>query len=112
MSKTEQIRYAIDTQSSLYLAYMPFIKGGGIFIRTLELYSLGSSLSLQLKLLNEEEWHCVEGKIVWITPKTVQGNKLPGIGVQFKGEQASAFRNKIESYLTGMLTSFQLTDTI
>jgi type IV pilus assembly protein PilZ len=113
MEKIPQINYALDTQSALYLAYMPFIKGGGLFIRTLQFYPLGTALNLVLKLMNEHELYGVEGKIVWITPKAAQGNKFPGIGLQFMGMNGANLCNKIEDYLVEMLpSSFQLTDTI
>lgn len=112
MDKTQQIHCTFDNQSSLYLAYMPFIKGGGLFIRTHHLYQLGVVLSLSVKLMDEHEMYLVDGKIVWITPKGAQGNKLPGIGVQFIGENSRYLCNKIETYLAGMLKSIQLTDTI
>jgi type IV pilus assembly protein PilZ len=112
MDKIQQLSCSFDTQSTLYSAYMPFIKGGGLFIRTHHLYQLGLSLSLSVKLIEEPELFIVGGKIVWITPKGAQGNKLPGIGVQFIGENSRYLCNKIETYLAGMLKSHQLTDTI
>lgn len=112
MDKAQQISCSFDNQSSLYSAYMPFIKGGGLFIRTHYLYQLSIALSLSVKLMDEHELYQVEGKIVWITPKGAQGNKLPGIGVQFVSENSRYLCNKIETYLAGMLKSHQLTDTI
>lgn len=112
MDKTQQIHCTLDNQSSLYLAYMPFIKGGGLFIRTHHLYQLGVALTLSVKLMDEHEMYLVDGKVVWITPKGAQSNKLPGIGVQFIGENSRYLCNKIETYLAGMLKSIQLTDTI
>jgi type IV pilus assembly protein PilZ len=100
------------TEACLYLAYMPFVKGGGIFIRTNHIYSLGEELELSLKLINEQEPYQINAKIIWITPKGAQGNKPAGIGVQFIGENSRYLRNKIETYLAGMLKSSQLTDTI
>lgn len=91
---------------------MPFIKGGGLFIRTHQIYQLGTGLNLSIKLMDEQELYPVNGKIVWITPKSAQGNKLAGIGVQFISENSRYLCNKIETYLAGMLKSSQLTDTI
>lgn len=107
-----QVNCVFDNQASLYSAYMPFIKGGGLFIRTHHVYQLGTPVSLSIKLMDEEEPYLVDAKIVWITPKGAQGNKLPGVGVQFQGENSRYLCNKIETHLAGMLKSFQLTDTI
>lgn len=112
MEKAQQINCLFDNQLSLYSAYMPFVKNGGLFIRTHHLYQLGVLLHLSVKLMDEDEPYAVEGKVVWITPKGAQGSKLPGIGIQFIGENSRYLANKIETYLAGMLKSHQLTDTI
>jgi type IV pilus assembly protein PilZ len=113
MAKEKQlINCSFATEACLYLAYMQFVSGGGIFIRTNHIYSLGEEVELSLKLINEHELYLVSSKVVWITPKGAQGNKPPGIGVQFLGENSRYLCNKIETYLAGMLKSCQLTDTI
>lgn len=107
-----QITCVFSDEELLYLAYMPFINGGGLFIRTKNIYPLGHQVSLSIQLLNEPENYLLEGKVVWITPKGAQGNKPTGIGVQFTSENSRYFCNKIETYLAGMLKSTQVTDTI
>lgn len=112
MSENQLINCSFTSQASLYLAYMPFVKGGGLFIRTNHVYHLGDEVTISLKLMDEEEVHSIAGKVVWITPKGAQGNKPPGIGVQLMGDNARYLCNKIETYLAGMLKSAQITDTI
>ncbi len=112
MDTMQQINCSFHTESELYAAYMPFVKGGGLFIRTNTNYLFGSVVNLFIKLMDEDELYAVDGKVVWITPKGAQGNKVPGIGVQFIGENSRYLCNKIETYLAGMLKSSQLTDTI
>jgi len=106
------LNYTFSDENSLYLAYMPFIKDSGIFIRTKAFYPLGSLVNLVLQLLNDPEPYFIEGKIVWITPKGSLGNKPVGIGVQFIGENSQLVRHKIETNLSHMLKSSQTTDTI
>ena len=84
---------AIKDKSSLYTAYMPFIRNGGLFIPTNKKYKLA-------------------GKIVWITPTGSQGNRLAGIGVQFSEQDNGQIRNKIEGYLAGALKSDRQTHTL
>lgn len=96
----------------LYLAYMPFLQGGGLFIRTSTVYELDSKVSLLIQLLNEPEKFEIEAKVVWITPKGAQGNRPVGIGVQFLGENSRLLCNKIETYLAGMLKSTHPNDTM
>lgn len=112
MDKAQLINCLFPNEASLYLAYMPFVKGGGLFVRTNHNYALGELVQLSVKLLEEQEPYLVDGKVVWITPKGAQGNKPPGIGIQFIGENSRYLCNKIETYLAGMLKSSQLTDTI
>ncbi|STY29445.1 type 4 fimbrial biogenesis protein PilZ [Legionella wadsworthii] len=112
MDTTQQINCSFPNELALYAAYMPFVKGGGLFIRSNTKYLFGSIVKLLIKLMDEDELYVVDGKVVWITPKGAQGNKVPGIGVQFVGENSRYLCNKIETYLAGMLKSSQLTDTI
>lgn len=109
---SESISCVFDNEEILYLAYMPFIKDGGLFIRTKNTYALGSEVSLSLQLMDDTENHFIEGRVIWITPKGAQGNKPTGVGVQFTGENSRVICNKIETYLAGMLKSVQMTDTM
>jgi len=110
--EVKNITCIFTTEQSLYLAYMPFIKNGGLFIRTNPTFSLGDPIRLSINLMNEHDNYSIKGKVVWITPKGAQGGKPPGIGVQFEDANSRSLCNKIETYLAGMLKSTQLTDTI
>lgn len=101
----------IKDKSVLYAAYMPFIKDGGLFIPTSKQYQLGDEVFMLLKLMEEPEKIPVAGKVVWITPKGAQGNKVAGIGVQFTGDESMA-RDKIETLLAGALKSDRVTHTL
>ncbi|WP_369986065.1 PilZ domain-containing protein [Thalassolituus sp.] len=101
----------IKDKSVLYAAYMPFIKNGGLFIPTSKQYQLGDEVFMLLKLMDEPEKIPVAGKVVWVTPKGAQGNKVAGIGVQFNDEDDIA-RNKIETYLAGAIKSDRMTHTM
>ena len=55
----------------------------------------------------------VQGKVVWITPEGVQGNRTQGIGVQFTSDETGASaRNKIETILGGTLAAHRPTHTM
>lgn len=101
----------IKDKSVLYAAYMPFLKEGGLFIPTSKTYQLGDEVFMLLKLMDEPEKIPVAGKVVWITPKGAQGNKVGGVGVQFTGDDAQA-RDKIEKFLAGSLKSDRPTHTM
>lgn len=110
--KKHQIECSYTSEASLHAAYMPFIKGGGLFIRTKVEFELGDEVGLTVNLFDELEPYRLDAKVVWITPIGAQGNKPPGIGVQFIGENSRILCNKIETYLAGTLKSSQATDTM
>lgn len=101
----------IKDKKALYAVYMPFV--GGIFIPTNKVFELGDTVSMLLNLMNEPERIPLSGKVVWITPKGAQGNRAPGIGVQFDdSDESKKAKNKIEGYLAGLLSSEQPTHTM
>jgi len=102
----------IKDKSALYAAYMPFVKGGGLFIPTKKSYHIGEEVFMLLTLMEETEKIPVAGKIIWITPAGAQGNRAAGIGVQFSEQDDGAARNRIEGFLAGALDSDRPTHTM
>jgi type IV pilus assembly protein PilZ len=103
----------IKDKGALYAAYMPFVKNGGLFIPTNKDYKLGDEVFMLLKLMDESEKLPIVGKVIWITPKGAQGNRVAGIGVQFASDQdGENARKKIETYLGGALKSDRPTHTM
>src|ERR1700690_380574 len=96
---------SIQEKSALYAAYMPFIKGGGLFIPTNKTYKIGDEVFMLLSLLNEPSKLKVVGHVVWLTPVT-QGGRPQGIGVQLSEKDGGVEAcNKIEALLGGVLKS-------
>lgn len=102
----------IKDKGALYAAYMPYVKGGGLFIPTTKQYQLGDELFILLSLMDETEKVPIVGRVVWITPKGAQGNRPAGIGVQFSDKDGGVARKKIETYLAGALESDRSTHTM
>lgn len=103
----------IRERNALYAAYMPYIKGGGLFIPTNRTYQMGDQVYMLLSLMDEPSKHSLSGKVVWITPAGAQGNRQQGIGVQFEdSDSGRAVRNKIESILGNAMKSTRPTHTI
>jgi len=102
----------IKDKSALYAAYMPFIKGGGLFVPTTKSYRIGDEVFMLLTLMDDPEKIPVAGKVVWITPVGAQGNRAAGIGVQFSNQDDGAARNKVEGFLAGALESDRPTHTM
>ncbi len=103
---------AIKDKGSLYAAYIPFVKNGGLFIPTTKSYQLGDEVFMLLSLMDETERIPVAGNVVWITPPNAQGNRTAGIGVQFSKQDNGQTRNKIETLLAGALQADRPTHTM
>src|SRR5512139_3807553 len=80
----------IRERAALYAAYMPFLKGGGIFIPTSRQYQLGEEVFMLLSLMDDPNRIAVQGKVVWVTREGVQGNRTQGIGGQFPQDETGA----------------------
>jgi len=103
----------IREKAALYAAYMPYLKGGGIFIPTNRQYQLGEEVFMLLSLMDDPQRIAVQGKVVWITPEGVQGNRTQGIGVQFTTDETGASAPaQIEKVLGEMLASNRPTHTM
>ena len=103
----------IRERTALYAAYMPFLKGGGIFIPTNRTYKIGDEVFMLLSLMDDPAKVAVQGTVVWITPEGVQGNRTHGIGVQFTNDETgAAAQKKIESILGGTLSASRTTHTM
>lgn len=108
----KEIECIFKTENALYMAYMPYVTEGGLFIRMSDHVKIGTDVILTVYLLDEPEPYQIHGKAIWYTPKGAQGNRAAGVGFQFSGENSRPLCNKIETYLAGMLKSTQPTDTI
>ena len=103
---------AIQEKAALYAAFMPFIKGGGLFIPTNKSFKVGDEVFMLLSLIEDPVKLKVVGHVIWITP-VAQGNRPQGIGVQFsENDGGKEARNKIESILGGALKSARPTHTM
>jgi len=93
-NKPGLLTLTIKDKSALYLAYMPFVKNGGLFIPTNSNYRLGDEVFMLLNLMGEEEKLPVAGRVIWMTPKGAQGKRTAGIGVQFSEQDRATRRRK------------------
>ena len=111
-NKPGVLSLAIKEKSALYAAYMPYVKGGGLFIPTNKSFKIGEEVFMLLSLVDDPMKLKVVGKVVWITP-VAQANRPQGIGVQFSEKDGGIeVKNKIESILGGALKSNRATHTM
>ena len=111
--RPDVLSLSIKEKSALFAAYMPFVKGGGLFIPTNKSYKMGEEVFMLLTLLEEPAKLPVSGKVVWVTPAGAHGGRTQGVGVQFAfNESGKAAQNKIEGLLGGSLKSVRPTHTM
>jgi type IV pilus assembly protein PilZ len=104
---------SIKEKSALFAAYMPFVKGGGLFIPTSKSYKMGEEVFMLLTLMEDPAKLPVSGKVVWVTPTGAHGSRTQGVGVQFAfNESGKAAQHKIEGLLGGSLKSVRPTHTM
>jgi type IV pilus assembly protein PilZ len=112
MAKPGLLTLTIKDKSALYLAYMPFVRNGGLFIPTNGAYSVGDEVFMLLNLMGEDDKIPVAGSVVWMTPKGAQGKRMTGIGVQFSDQDNGTTQKKIDTYLAGALGGDKPTHTM
>jgi len=103
---------SIKDKSALYAAYMPYIRGGGIFIPSTKPYKLGDEVFILLTLMDNKEKIPVAGHVVWVTPVGAQGGRAAGIGIQFSEKDSGTARTRIENILAAHLQSERPTHTM
>lgn len=106
------ISLAIKDKPMLHSCYMPFIKGGGIFVATEKSFEVGDEVFLLLTLLDDPERFAITGKVVWINYRTTPGGRQMGVGVQFSGMEGVTLQKKIDALLAGYTRIDQTTNTM
>lgn len=103
---------AIKEKVALYAAYMPYIKGGGLFIPTNKPFKIGEEVFMLLSLIDDPMKLKVVGHVVWVTP-AAQAGRPQGVGVQFSDKDGGIeAKNKIEGLLGSALKSSRATHTM
>mgnify|MGYP006146894177 CR=1 FL=1 len=107
----EELSIGFSDVKDLYRSYMPFLKTGGLFVRTSRQYKMGQALTLSVTLPDALEPIMVSGKVAWITPPGSQSSSPAGIGVAFIDDKAQ-LGTRIEKLLGGLQNSAEATYTI
>ena len=99
-------------KKALHKAFMPFLKGGGLFLPTTQKYELNDEIFLLVTLPDSSKAIPVPGSVVWKTPPGAQDGRRQGIGIEFKGREGNSLRNRIEGLLGAKLGSATPTFTM
>jgi type IV pilus assembly protein PilZ len=103
----------IRSKAALYAAWIPLLRGGGIFLPSNRAHALGEEVLVLLSLLDDPNKIPLQGNVAWINPAHSAGNRPQGIGVQLQdSEVGRALRKKVEGLLAGALQSSRPTHTI
>ncbi len=106
------IAFSITDRGALYSSYMQYVTNGGVFVPTARTYCIGDKVFVLLRVMNDSTPQAIEAEVVWVTPPGAQGNKTPGIGVQFSDANKGAAKSIIEQHLGGTLQSERQTQTM
>jgi len=107
----ESLYLEFVTDRDLYQSYMPFVKKGGLFVRTTEQFELGTEIELRVLLPDSLEPSQIKGKVCWLTPVGVQNGTPAGIGISFV-EDLENMRSEIEKAIGRLLNSSDATLTM
>jgi len=103
----------IRSKAALYAAWIPLLKGGGIFLPSTKSHSLGEEILILLSLLDDPNKIPLQGNVAWINPAHTTGNRPQGIGVQLQdGEAGRELKKRVEGLLAGALQSSRPTHTL
>ena len=87
MSTSRALELRLEDKNALRQAYMPFLRNGGVFLRTDGPFELGDEVSVTIRLFDADGPIAVNGKVVWVTPNRAQGKRAAGVGVQFEAKE-------------------------
>ena len=104
----ESLYLEFDVERDLYQSYMPFLKHGGIFVKTTEHFDLGTDVLLEVLLPDSLESSEVKGIVCWLTPLGAQNGTPAGIGISFI-EDPDNVRSQIEKAIAHLLNSSEAT---
>ncbi|TMM43293.1 PilZ domain-containing protein [Colwellia ponticola] len=99
------------SERDLYLAFMPFLNKGGVFVRTPRQYELGDNVELKILLPDALEESIVHGQVCWLTPIGAQNGTPPGVGINFV-KDPDKVRYQIEQIIARQLNSSEPTLTM
>ncbi len=85
--------------AALHSSYMPFIRGGAIFVPTKKTdHSFGDEVVISMHLQSTNKKLAIPGKVVWIAPESCERG-TQGLGVQFAGTTKAKVKLIIETML-------------
>jgi type IV pilus assembly protein PilZ len=110
-SKLSALFVEFVSERDLYLSYMPFLKSGGLFVRTSQVYELGDEVELEVQLPDSLESSIIKGAVCWLTPIGAQNGTPPGVGINFLVDEENV-KAQVEKSIARFLSSSDPTLTM
>ena len=103
----------IRTRGALYAAWIPLLRGGGIFVPSNREQRVGEDVLVLLSLLDDTVKIPIHGHVAWVNPAHAASNRPQGIGVQFQdSDTCRELKKRVEGMLAGALQSSRPTHTL
>ena len=111
-SRPSVISLSYPDKKSLQKAYMPFLKGGGLFLPTTTMREMNEEIFLLVTLPESDKPIPVPGVVVWKTAVNAVDGKQAGLGIEFKGREGNSLRSRIEGLLGARISAAAPTHTM
>jgi len=97
--KRKLLNLILKDDAALHSSYMPFIRGGAIFVPTnSKSFRFGDEVIVSMHLQSTNKKLAIPGQVVWIAPATCERGE-EGLGIQFAGTTKAKVRLIIETML-------------
>lgn len=99
-------------RNELFMAYMPFVKGGGLFIPTEDEYAMDEEVFVMVTLPDAPAPKGVAARVVWVTPPGAANPRTRGIGVQIGSQDHGELFREIEAIVAPIMHADRPTQTL
>jgi len=97
--KRTLLSLVLKDDAALHSSYMPFIRGGAIFVPTKDSNLVfGDEVVVSMQLQSSNKKLAIPGKVVWIAPESCERG-TQGLGIQFAGTTKAKVKLIIETML-------------
>jgi len=97
--KRTLLSLVLKDDAALHSSYMPFIRGGAIFVPTKDSSLVfGDEVVVSMQLQSSNKKLAIPGKVVWIAPESCERG-TQGLGIQFAGTTKAKVKLIIETML-------------
>ena len=103
----------IRSKAALYAAWIPLLRGGGLFVPSTREHRLGDEVLVLLSLLDDNAKIPIHGHVAWVNPPHAANNRPQGFGVQLQeNDTCRELKKRVEGLLAGAMGSSRPTHTV